>query len=79
MNKLMGPEGALNPAQRGLFLAGNIDEHDKLLGQIGNARAGDRASANLQLLNANPSKGYFNNAGIAGGAQPNAFASPYSK
>ena len=79
MNKLMGPDGALNPAQRGLFLSGNLDEHDKLLHQIGNARAGDRASANLQALNANPSKAYFNNAGIAGGAQPNAFASPYSK
>ena len=31
MNKLMGPDGALNPAQRGLFLSGNLDEHDKLL------------------------------------------------
>jgi len=32
MNKLMGPEGALNQNERNNFLSNNVKEHDQLLG-----------------------------------------------
>ena len=69
MNRLMGPDGALNPNQRQTFLAGNLTEHDKLLGSLNNKNGiygGTRQTSGLNILNNNPSKDYFNNAGIAG-------------
>lgn len=70
MNRLMGPDGALNPNQRTTFLSGNVAEHDKLLGSLqsknGLYGGGARQTSGLNILNNNPSKDYFNNAGIAG-------------
>lgn len=80
MNKLMGPDGALNQNERTNYLSNNVKEHDKLLGQIGNSPTGGQFKALQQSadnvmrgasglgmpLQNNPSRQYFNNAGIGG-------------
>jgi len=74
MNKLMGPEGALSQPQRANYLASNLPEHDKLLGSIGNVKASGIMDQGMKMLNNVPSKGYFNNAGIAGGVNQSPYA-----
>lgn len=76
LNRIMGPQGTLAENERKMYLNSNIDEHDKLVArnskELGNPLT---ASANINpihsvqgtaLLNNNPSKAYFGQAGIAG-------------
>lgn len=53
------------PVQRDKFLANSLPEHDKLLNSQG-YKANEKYQPGVDSLTNNPSKAYFNNAGIAG-------------
>lgn len=64
----MGPNGPMTNYQREKYLAGNLKEHDEMLKSPGYQANQANAPSGLDVLNNNPSKAYFNNAGIAGSA-----------
>ena len=56
----------MNKFEREKYLNSNLPEHDKLLASMGGAGT---QPPKLEALNNNPSKAYFNNAGIGGGSR----------
>ena len=76
MNKIMGPNGTLADNERKLYLGENMAEHDQLvIRDSKNVNNQLTASQNINpihslqgnnILNNNPSKAYFGQAGIAG-------------
>ena len=76
LNRIMGPQGTMAENERKMYLNSNLEDHDKLVArsskEVNNQLT---ASANINpihsvqgaaLLNNNPSKAYFGQAGIAG-------------
>lgn len=75
LNRIMGPQGTMAENERKMYLNSNLDEHDKLVRNSKDANNQLTASVNINpihsvqgaaLLNNNPSKAYFGQAGIAG-------------
>ena len=75
LNRIMGPQGTMAENERKMYLNNNLDEHDKLVRNSKDANNQLTASVNINpihsvqgaaLLNNNPSKAYFGQAGIAG-------------
>lgn len=75
LNKIMGPQGTMAENERKMYLTNNLEEHDQLVRRSKGANNPLTASANINpihsvqgaaLLNNNPSKAYFGQAGIAG-------------
>jgi hypothetical protein len=71
LNKIMGPNGVYPQDQRLMLLNENLTEHDELLGQqlVPITKSGTFGGSQMKMLQNNPSRAYFNSAGIAGNSQ----------